>query len=357
VILRDEDLETWQQVVRDFLAAVEIRVRPPGPRVDRALWRRACGLGIAGLDVPEELGGTGAGFGALAIVQRECGRVLAPLPVLGSVVAAQGIVLAAGGAAPSHPAPAPAGPLAGLLPGLVSGDLIAAAVLDAPGVTVDGGRVTGRLVNVMDGMSADLLVLLDARSRPWVVDFGADGVHREVAESMDLVRDFATVTLEAAPARPLGGRLAPEQVARVRRAVAAAVACEQHGGSEATLESAVAYTRTRVQFGRVIGSFQAIKHRCADLAVEVDLSLSAVAHAAWAVQEDAPQAPLAVAMAGATCPPAFLRCALENVQLHGGIGFTWEHPAHLYVRRAESDLALFGDAEQHREGVLHSLGI
>jgi alkylation response protein AidB-like acyl-CoA dehydrogenase len=345
VILRDEDLVTWQQVVRDFLAAAEIRVRPPGPRVDRALWRRACELGVAGLDVPEALGGTGAGFGALAIVQRECGRVLAPLPVLGSVVAAQGIILA-GGADP-----------AGLLPGLLSGDLIAAAVLDAPGVTVDGGRVTGRLVNVIDGMSADLLVLLDAGSRPWVLDFGADGVHREVAGSMDLVRDFATVTLEAAPARALGGRLAPGQVARVRRAVAAAVACEQHGGSEATLESAVAYTRTRVQFGRVIGSFQAIKHRCADLAVEVDLSLSAVEHAAWAVQEDAPQAPLAVAMAGATCPPAFLRCALENVQLHGGIGFTWEHPAHLYVRRAETDLALFGDAEQHREGVLHSLGI
>jgi alkylation response protein AidB-like acyl-CoA dehydrogenase len=333
-------------VVRDFLAAAEIRVRPPGPRVDRTLWRRACGLGIAGLDVPEALGGTGAGFGALAVVQRECGRVLAPLPVLGSVVAAQGIILAAGGA-----------PLADLLPGLMSGDLIAAAVLDAPGVTVDGGRLTGRLAHVMDGMSADLLVLLDATSRPWVVDFGADGVHREVAESMDLVRDFATVTLEAAPARPLGDQLAPEQVARVRRAVAAAVACEQHGGSEATLESAVAYTRTRVQFGRVIGSFQAIKHRCADLAVEVDLSLSAVAHAAWAVQEDAPQATLAVAMAGATCPPAFLRCALENVQLHGGIGFTWEHSAHLYVRRAESDLALFGDAEQHREGVLQSLGI
>jgi alkylation response protein AidB-like acyl-CoA dehydrogenase len=345
VILRDEDLVTWQQVVRDFLAAAEIRVRPPGPRVDRALWRRACELGVAGLDVPEALGGTGAGFGALAIVQRECGRVLAPLPVLGSVVAAQGIILAGGA------------DLAGLLPGLLSGDLIAAAVLDAPGVTVDGGRVTGRLVNVIDGMSADLLVLLDAGSRPWVLDFGADGVHREVAASMDLVRDFATVTLDAAPARPLGGPLAPGQVARVRRAVAAAVACEQHGGSEATLESAVAYTRTRVQFGRVIGSFQAIKHRCADLAVEVDLSLSAVEHAAWAVQEDAPQAPLAVALAGAACPPAFLRCALENVQLHGGIGFTWEHPAHLYVRRAESDLALFGDAEQHREGVLRSLGI
>jgi alkylation response protein AidB-like acyl-CoA dehydrogenase len=351
VILRDEDLVTWQQVVRDFLAAVEIRVRPPGPRVDRALWRRACELGVAGLDVPEALGGTGAGFGALAVVQRECGRVLAPLPVLGSVVAAQGIILAGGGADPASADPA------ALLPGLLSGDLIAAAVLDAPGVTVVGGRLTGRLVNVMDGMSADLLVLLDAGSRPWVVDFGADGVHREVAESMDLVRDFATVTLEAAPARALGDPLAPGQVARVRRAVAAAVACEQHGGSEATLESAVAYTRTRVQFGRVIGSFQAIKHRCADLAVEVDLSLSAVEHAAWAVQEDAPQAPLAVAMAGATCPPAFLRCALENVQLHGGIGFTWEHPAHLYVRRAESDLALFGDAEQHREGVLHSLGI
>jgi alkylation response protein AidB-like acyl-CoA dehydrogenase len=346
VILRDEDLETWQQVVRDFLAAVEIRVLPAGPRVDRTRWRRACGLGVAGLDVPEALGGTEAGFGALAVVQRECGRVLAPLPVLGSVVAAQGIILAAGGA-----------PLADLLPGLMSGDLIAAAVLDAPDVTVDGGRLTGRLANVMDGMSADLLVLLDARSRPWVVDFGADGVHREVAESMDLVRDFATVTLEGAPARPLGDQLAPEQEARVRRAVAAAVACEQHGGSEATLASAVAYTRTRVQFGRVIGSFQAIKHRCADLAVEVDLSLSAMAHAAWAVQEDAPEAPLAVAMAGATCPPAFLRCAVENVQLHGGIGFTWEHSAHLYVRRAESDLALFGDAEQHREGVLRILGI
>jgi acyl-CoA dehydrogenase len=351
VILRDEDLETWQQVVRDFLAAVDLRVRPPGPRVDRTLWRRACALGIAGLDVPEALGGTGAGFGALAIVQRECGRVLAPLPVLGSVVAAQGIILAAGGA------PAPADPPADLLPGLLSGDVIAAAVLDAPGVTVEGGRLTGRLAHVIDGMSADLLVLLDAGSRPWVVDFGADGVHREVAESMDLVRDFATVTLDGAPARPLGGPLAPGQVARVRRAVAAAVACEQHGGSEATLESAVAYTRTRVQFGRVIGSFQAIKHRCADMMVRVESALAAARAAADAADAGDADFPMLASMAKATCSDAYFACAGEAIQLHGGVGFTWEYEPHLFFKRARASAEMLGNATYHRERIAAGLGL
>ena len=352
MIIRDEDLATWQDVVRDFLSGAEVHDRPVGPRVDRDLWRRACGeLGFAGLDVPEELGGAGAGFGALAIVQRECGRVLAPLPVLGSVVVGQAVLLASADEAA----------IGDLLPGLLGGDLVAAAVLDAPGLAAraDGAerRLSGRLDDVVDGMSADLLLVVDEARQPWAVDLSAPGVRREALESMDLVRDFARITLDDAPARPLGGRLGPDAVDRIRRARAAAVACEQHGGAEAALESAIAYTLTRVQFGRTIGSFQAIKHRCADLAIDLDLSLSAVEHVAWAVQEDAPEAPLAVAMAAATSAPTYLHCALENVQLHGGIGFTWEHSAHLHVRRAESDLALYGAAERHREDVLKSLGV
>lgn len=349
MIIRDEDLATWQDVVRDFLSGTEVRDRPVGARVDRDLWRRACGeLGFAGLDVPEVLGGAGAGFGALAIVQRECGRVLAPLPVLGSVVVGQALLLASEDRAA----------VGDLLPGLLSGDLVAAAVLDAPGLIADGTRrrLSGRLDDVVDGMSADLLLVLDPGLQLWSVDLAAAGVHRQVLDSMDLVRDFARITLDGAPARPLGRVLDADAVDRVRRARAAAVACEQHGGAEAALESAIAYTLTRVQFGRTIGSFQAIKHRCADLAIDLDLSLSAVEHVAWAVQEDAPEARLAVAMAGATCAPTYLHCALENVQLHGGIGFTWEHSAHLHVRRAESDLALYGAAERHREDVLKSLG-
>ncbi|WGX96090.1 acyl-CoA dehydrogenase [Nocardioides sp. L-11A] len=350
MILRDEDLLIWQGVVRDFLATVEVRDRPPGARIDRELWRRACDqLGVAGLDLPEDLGGAASGFGALAVVLRECGRVLAPLPVLGSVVLGQGLLLAAGDDAA----------LAELLPGLLGGELVLAAVLDAPDLEVvaEGadGRLTGRLGEVVDGMSADLLLVVDGSGRLWLVGPEDDGVDRRTMPSMDLVRDFAVVTLTSAPARRVGDRLAADALARLRRARTAAVACEQHGGAEAVLAATVAYTLDRVQFGRRIGSFQAVKHRCADLAIELDLSLSAVEHAAWAVQEDADVAPLAVAMAGATCGPAYLRCALENVQLHGGIGFTWEHSAHLHVRRAESDLALFGDAERHREAVLESL--
>ncbi|MCW2794409.1 MAG: acyl-CoA dehydrogenase domain protein [Nocardioides sp.] len=344
MILREEELETWREVVRSFLErGVVTTDQPAGPRVDRELWRRACAqLGMAGIDVPEELGGSGAGFGALALVQRECGRVLARLPVLGSVVAAQGLVLGAGAM--------------DLLGGLLDGSVVAAAALDAPGVTVTDGRATGQLDRLLDGLSADLLVLVGPDSTIWAVDLGAGGVRRTGQESMDLTRDFARVELADAPARQLGDGPRPDVVALVRQRVAAAVACEQQGGAQRTLEDAVAYTLTRTQFGRVIGSFQALKHRCADLAIEVDLATSAVEHAAWAIQTDAPEAPLAVAMAGSVCGPAFLSCALENVQLHGGIGFTWEHPAHLFVRRAESDLALFGDGEAHRERVLVELG-
>jgi acyl-CoA dehydrogenase len=143
---------------------------------------------------------------------------------------------------------------------------------------------------------------------------------------------------------------------RVADLAAVALACEQVGGAEHVLDMAVGYARTRVQFGRVIGSFQAIKHRCADMAVEVDTAASAAAYGAWAAGRDNPaELAIAASVAKSRCSEAFVYAATENIQVHGGIGFTWEHPAHLYFRRARSTERLFGDPTEHRERLASSL--
>jgi|SRR5690606_5044673 len=136
-----------------------------------------------------------------------------------------------------------------------------------------------------------------------------------------------------------------------------AVACEQLGGAEEALRMAVDYVKVRVQFGREIGSFQSIKHRCADLAIATDDARSASAHAVWALHEESDQVPMAASMAAVVSTAVFQDCARENIHLHGGIGFTWEHPAHLYFRRATSDANLFGDVKNHRERFLEALGV
>jgi alkylation response protein AidB-like acyl-CoA dehydrogenase len=344
VILRDPDLDTWREVARAFLDQhVDTRDLPAGPRVDRTLWQRACEqLGAAGLDVAEEHGGAAAGFGAVAVLLEECGRVLAPLPVLNATVAAP---LLAGGDDAGD-----------LLAGLVDGSVVVTVALDAE-VELRDGTAHGRLDRVMDGMSADLLLCRSADGQLLAVDLTGPGAERTLQESTDLTRDFAQIVLSDAPARVVAGHLSAELVNEARHRLLAGFACEQLGGAERVLEDAVRHTMQRIQFGRVLASFQALKHRCADLVVDVDLARSAAEHAAWAVQEGAADRALAVSIAGATCGPTYLQAALENVQLHGGIGFTWEHTAHLHARRAESDLALTGGAERLRDDVLVSLGV
>ena len=365
IVHETEDLATLREVAQDFFAGVD----PHAPveatrRVDRELWSRACReLGCAGVAVPEQHGGIGIGMAGLAIVLEEAGRALAPVPLLGQVALAQTALLLA-----DDPTV-----LADTLPPLLAGEQVAAlAVHDGVGDAIpsapttareqaDGWRVTGSKRFVLDGTSADLLLVTadtPGGASLFLVEADGDGVVRSPAESMDLTRDFAAVELWDAPARLVAEpgawsrvweRLAPLQTL--------AAACESLGGAERCLTDAVEYAKLRVQFGRPIGSFQAIKHRCADLAVQLDDARSAVIHAVWCGDSAPEQLPAAAALAGAVVTRAYLDCSAENIQIHGGIGFTWEHTAHLHFRRAHSNSALFGDERAHKEALLTALGI
>jgi acyl-CoA dehydrogenase len=360
------ELRELRAVTRQFLAdlAPHAAVERKQSRVDRALWTRACTeLGFAGVAVPEEHGGLGIGMAGLAIVCEEAGRALAALPLPGSVVAAQSALLLA-----DDPAV-----LAGELPGLLAGDHIAAlALADGPGQPApadpttarrdgDGWRLDGTKWFVADGCSADRLLVTAATPDGltlFLVDATAPGLTRDGVETMDLTRDVARITLAGTPARVVGRPGGWQAIAhQVRLLQTVAVACECLGGAQRCLDDAVEYARLRVQFGRPIGSFQAIKHRCADLAADVDDARSAVLHAVWAADQCPDELPAAAALAAAVSTQAYLTCSAENVQIHGGIGFTWEHTAHLHVRRARTAAALSGGPRRHREDLLAAMGI
>ena len=355
MILTDtDDLEALRGVTRDFVSGV----RPHDPvdkcaRVDRKLWERACQeLGVASVGVPEAYGGLGLGPAGMAVVVEEAGRALAPLPLLGSMVHAQGLLVAAADDAL----------LDEVLPGLLSGQVVA-AVADRDGVSPATAvlgegvwRLTGTKSAVVDGASADLFLVVaatDAGPSLFLVD--ATAVSREAAASLDLTRDFARVALDDAPARLVGDWAALS--AAVAPTLTLALAAEAIGSAEACLHASVAYAKTRMQFGREIGSFQAVKHMLAELAVRVDDARSALDHAMWAATHHPEEAALTASMAAVTATSAQLQATADNIQVHGGIGFTWEHTAHLHFRRARSNAALFGDVRHHHENVLSALGL
>ncbi|MCW2621349.1 MAG: acyl-CoA dehydrogenase, partial [Frankiales bacterium] len=219
----------------------------------------------------------------------------------------------------------------------------------------DGGGwlLDGQAFFVVDGASADLLVV--AATTPgglslFLVESAADGLTTTPQRGLDLTRRTARLDLAGTPGRLLGTQGDGWRVLQVvRDHGAAALAAEQVGVARACLEMAVAYAKVRVQFGRPIGSFQAIKHRCADMLMQLEAAVSAAAFAAWAAAEDPTSLPEAAALAGSVCADAGIFAAEENVQVHGGIGFTWEHPAHLYVRRAHSNAVLLGTADEARD--------
>jgi acyl-CoA dehydrogenase len=355
MILTDtDDLQELRKVTRDFESGVRAHdVIEREARVDRALWQRACQeLGVAAVGVPEEHGGLGLGAAGLAVVLEEGGRVLVPLPLLGSMVHAQELLVASG----DHAL------LEEVLPDLLSGQVVA-AVADRNGTTpataVESDRgwlVSGTKSAVLDGMSADVLLVVAATPSGSSLFLGqAADVSREPAESLDLTRDFARVTLDSTPGRLVGDWAALS--AAVAPTLTLAVAAEAIGSAEACLETAVSYAKTRVQFGREIGSFQAVKHLLADVAVLIDDARSALDHAMWAATQQPSDAALTASMAAVTATTAHLRATADNIQVHGGIGFTWEHPAHLHFRRARSNAALFGDVRHHHEAVLSALGL
>jgi alkylation response protein AidB-like acyl-CoA dehydrogenase len=214
---------------------------------------------------------------------------------------------------------------------------------------------------VLDGHTADLIVVAartDAGVSLFHVDSGAAGLTREALSTMDQTRKQAKLTFDGTPAMLIGtdgqGWSVLEKVLDL---VVVALAAEQVGGAQFVLEMAVQYAKDRVQFGRPIGSFQAIKHKCADMLLEVESAKSAAYYAAWCAAEMNDELPSVASLAKAYCSEAYFHAAAENIQIHGGIGFTWEHPAHLYFKRAKSSELLFGDPTYHRELLAQRIGL
>ena len=214
---------------------------------------------------------------------------------------------------------------------------------------------------VLDGHTADL-ILVAARTSAGVslfaVDGGASGLTRTALSTMDQTRKQAKVEFDNTPARLIGADGAGWNVlSTVLDLAAVALAAEQVGGAQKCLDMAVEYAKVRVQFGRPIGSFQAIKHKCADMLLEVESAKSAAYYAGWCAAEMNEELPSVASLAKAYCSEAYFHAAAENIQIHGGIGFTWEHPAHLYFKRAKSSELLFGDPTYHRELLAQRIGI
>ncbi|MEV4411455.1 acyl-CoA dehydrogenase family protein [Catellatospora sp. NPDC049609] len=314
---------------------------------DADLWRLlAVETGLAALAVPEHLGGAGATLAETAVVLEELGRACAPVPYLGTAVAARALL---------HLGETD------LLRAVAGGEVIALALPFATGpaapppsdveVTVlgDGGPLlNGTVRSVAEALRATVL-LVPADGGLYVVDVTAAGVVREQVVSLDETRPLCDVAFWNAPARLLAS--GPRAAAALDAALvtgAALLASEQVGLAQWCLDTTVEHLRTRYQFGRAVGSFQALKHRLADLWVELVQARAAARHAAVCAAADDPDARLAAALAQAHCGPVAVRAAEECVQMHGGIGFTWEHPAHLYLKRAKSAAIAYGTAAHHR---------
>ena len=365
-----EEQDQLRSFVRQFLeeksdeAAVrELMETDSG--FDEAVWSQmAEQLGLQSLIIPEEFGGQGFGWVELVVVLEEMGRALLCAPFFSSVVLSASTLMLSGDEAAQGE----------YLPKIASGELIATVALteengrwDESGVTCtatsgdDGWVLDGAKHYVLDGHTAGLIIVA-ARTAAGVslfaVDSDASGLERTALSTMDQTRKQAKLTLSATPATLIG---ADGQgwgvVERVLDRAAVGLAAEQVGGAQMVLDMAVQYAKDRVQFGRPIGSFQAIKHKCADMLLEVESAKSAAYYAAWCAAEDNDELPAMASLAKSYCSEAYFHATAENIQIHGGIGFTWEHPAHLYFKRAKSSELLFGDPTYHRELLAERIGL
>ena len=369
-IAEDEDREELRRSVRRFLAdkapAGEARRwMETSQGYDPAVWRQAARqLGLPAIAIPEEYGGAGFTFVEQAIVLEEMGRCLYGGPYLASAVLATQALLASSDEKAKHHH----------LPGIASGATIATLAFAEDGGTWDGTAtglaarqdrggwlLDGHKNFVIDGGAADLLLVI-GRTGAGLSMFAADGtaagLRRTVLPTLDQTRKLALLEFDHVPAGLVGAEGEAAAILDTTLDIAAlALAAEQLGGAQVALDAAVGYAKARHQFGRPIGSFQAIKHRCADLLVEVESTRSAVAYGAWAAAEGSAEVPVVASLAQAYASEAFFHAAAANVQIHGGIGFTWEHDAHLYLKRAKSSELLLGDAAYHRERLAARIGI
>lgn len=352
-----EDLKELREEAKRFLAdkcqpAASRRILDHGGSFDRALWKSIAEMGWLGASVPEVYGGSGLGHLATCALAEEIGYAIAPIPFSSSVYCGIEALMLFGSEAQKSTQ----------LPRLASGAGIATlAMVEQPGpLVIDrlkarmaDGRVHGIKLGVPDGDVADVAIVAaqDARRGAvlCVVDLTGAGVKREVVATVDPTRSHATLTFEGAKAEILDGAKGAADIRRLIDRAAVMMAFEQVGGAQASLDMATAYAKERYAFGRPIGSFQAIKHKLADIYVAVELARSNAYYGAWALNSNAAELPVAAAVARIAATDAGWIATKENIQTHGGMGFTWEGDAHLFYRRAKLlGLALGGSGEWKR---------
>jgi alkylation response protein AidB-like acyl-CoA dehydrogenase len=365
-----EEQEELRRAVRRFLEdkspMTEVRrLMETTEGYDPAVWEQMANqLGLQAMTIPEEYGGAGFGYVELTVVLEEMGAALLCAPYFSTVALAANCLLSSGDESAKKD----------FLPGIAAGETVATLAFtedsgrwDVEAITMeasrqgDGWALSGSKMFVLDGHSAQL-VLVAARTGAGVSLFAVEGdsagLTRTPLATMDQTRKQARLEFASTPARLVGedGGAGPV-LSRTLDLAAVALAAEQVGGAQRCLDMSVDYAKTRIQFGRPIGSFQAIKHKCADMLLEVESAKSAAYYAGWAAAEDSDELPVVASLAKSYCSEAYFHAAAENIQIHGGIGFTWEHDAHLYFKRAKTSELLLGDPTYHRELLAQRIGI
>jgi alkylation response protein AidB-like acyl-CoA dehydrogenase len=365
-----EEQEELRKTVRSFLDAkspeTEVRrLMETTEGYDPAVWNQmGAEMGLQGLIVPEEFGGSGYGYVELGVVLEEMGRSLLCAPFFSTVALAANALMHSGdeAAKKAH------------LPGIASGETIATVAFTEPSGKWDEAGITmtasgsgtswtldGTKSFVLDGHTASLIIVAARTGKGvtlFAVDGGAAGLTRTALSTMDQTRKQAKLEFAGVQATLVGTEGEGwSTLSTMLDLAAVALAAEQVGGAQKVLDMAVEYAKVRVQFGRPIGSFQAIKHKCADMLLEVESAKSAAYYGMWCASEMNDELPSVASLAKAYCSEAYFHATAENIQIHGGIGFTWEHPAHLYFKRAKSSELLFGDPSYHRELLAQRIGI
>jgi alkylation response protein AidB-like acyl-CoA dehydrogenase len=335
-----EDLAPWTEVVKGL-----DQVRP----FDDRLWRQLAQAGVAGLLIPEEFGGSGASAVEMAVVVEELGRAAAPVPALTSAVLATSTLTAL-----------PSSAFGGVLEAMAAGEVAVAPLIPASALPDNGwtpafqlsadGRVTGQLSSVAGVLGcAKLLVPANAGERPVLVFVDASDAGLTTTPSLDMTRPISRVELDGAPAMVVSS--GPEAYAALRGGIIAAtalLASEQLGTAERALEVTCEHLRTRFQFGRALGSYQALRHGAAQLWTDLTGARAVARYAVACLAAGDPDTELAAHLAEAVCAEVALRTTESCLQMMGGIGFTWEHPTHLLLKRAAAGLRLLGTPEAHR---------
>lgn len=366
-----DELDDLRAVVRRFLDrwSPESHVRehldsPDG--FDRTVWRRlAQDIGVQGLAIPEEYGGAGFGMRELAVVAEELGYALCPGPFLSTVLVSATVLVVSG----DHHA------MKTLLPGIADGSVLSTLALPQHGSgwdcrptqvtatrTGDEWTLSGTIPHVIDAQVADVLIVParqdDGALSLFTLDAAGEGVRAEPTLALDQTRRFGHLTLSSARGTLLGEEgVGADILDRAMPLASVGLAADQLGGARRMLEATTEYAKTRHQFGRPIGSFQAVKHKLSDMFMEVELARAALDDAVRATAEGASGLITASSVAKVVCSETFYDVAATAIQLHGGIGFTWEHSAHLYFKRATSDRILLGAPGHHQERLAVALGL